>query len=487
VVVISLNGVRGSIFLGYGDPLSYIGYSRDIILTGSIPSYNFYPLSSLVVSMTSLTAGRTLIESVQILPAILLTIYTMSILAWSRSICHDRAFAAMMMFASLPIFFAWFIPPIYYEALFVLMLPILLFSLQKGKSGDIRFISITFILIVFFTLGHPLVALFILLFLVVIFLVERRTKSDKITVSSNLVLFSGVVFLAWIGVQAVLTNQVASILNQILSLGFGGTTLVNFESAASKLGLLSTLKSLLACTIDDIVFVLLSLWAALLIWRGAWRSNPLSKYVACLIFGTVFLLALFVITYVHNPFRLINLNLNMILAIPLVGFILYRKKKQGRRLAVGLIVFLVLCSLVASSLSVYQDPIQVYPNGTITISEAVGANWFIDEKNPAVNTSTLQTLPWRFADMIYGHLYEIENANSLNSTNATSHFTTIMSTNTTIERTYLVISAFDRQAYTEVWEDANIFNKNDFRALSLSSMVNEVYNDGGFSCYSRGM
>lgn len=485
MIIISLNALRGSIYLGYGDPLSYVGYSRDIILSGFIPSYNFYPLSSLMVSFTTLTTGLTLIDSVQLFPAILLTVYMLSMFAWSGSICRERGFVATMTFASLPLFFAWFVPPVYYETLFVLMLPVFFFSLQKGRSGDIRFISITFALFVFFTLGHPLVALFILLYIVVIFLVERRSKTDKTTVSSNLVLFSGVVFLAWISLQAILTNQVSSILNSILTLGSSGTTLINFESSASKLGLLSAIHSLLACTIDDIIFMLLALWAAILIWRGAWKSKTLSRYVACLIIGSLFLSGVVVATYVHNPFRLINLNMNMIFSVPLVGYVLYQMRKKGSRFRAGLVISLILIALVASTLSVYQDPLQVYPSGTITVSEASGVNWFIGEKQPDLNTSALQTLPWRFGDMIYGHTYVLGNANSFNATETASHFTAIMSSNRSVQNTYLVVSEFDREAYTKVWQDANIFTENDFKALSFSPMVNQVYVNGEFSVYLR--
>lgn len=485
IIIMSIYTLRGSIFLAKADSLSYVGYSKDIILFGSIPDYNFYPLCSLLVSSTSVITNLTVMESVMLFPAAFLIVYFISIVAWSKSISRKPGFVIAMSFASLPLFFAWFVPSIYYMTLAVLMIPIFLYSLQKGKSGDIRFISITFALFAMFTLWHPLVAIFLLLFLTIIFIIERSTKSQKVIVSSSLILFSGVIFLGWVAAQTPLVNTISFTVDQLFGLVNNSSSLIAFENSSSKLGLIATVQSVLACTLDDIIFMILSIWAAIIIWRKGWRKNPIGPYFACLIGGTIFLAALIVATSIHNPFRLVNLNLNLILAIPLVGYLLYQKQKHGKVTTARFITFLILLSIITSIFSIYQDPIQSYPNGTITISETSGANWFINLKDRNMNTSVIQTSPVRFADLIFGHIYELNHGNSFIEKDAESHFTLIMSSNKTIEGTYLIVSSFDRIAYTQVWQNANRFDDNDFQALSLSNMVDKNFDNGGFSCYIR--
>lgn len=483
-IILSLNDLRGFIYLQRTDPLSYLGYSKDILLYGSIPEYNFYPLNSLLISFTSVITNLKLIESIQLFPVLFLTIYILSIFAWSKSISHERKFIAAMAFASFPILFAWFVPPIYYETLCVLMLPIFLYYLQKGESRNIRYIIITLILFLFFTFGHILVAIGLFLFMIIIYMIERWTKLERKTVTISLLLFSGLILFIWIATQAALANSAMIILKSMFSFGSNMTTFIDFENTSSKLGILNTLQSLLACTIDDIIFVLLSIWAAKIIFRNSWRTNPITKYLACFIGGAIFIMALIIMTFTHNPFRLINLNFIMVFTIPLVGFLVFHKLKHGKVTTVRFIILLILISIIASTFSIYQDPMQMSPNATITISEASGANWYINQRDHEINTSILQTSISRFADMIYGHVYTLYDA-SIIEKSTSSHFTTIMSSNETIENTYLIISEFDEEAYTNVWQDSNRFNDNDFQALSFSTMIDKNFDNGGFHCYLR--
>jgi len=482
-ILISLNFLRGSIYLGKGDSLTYLGYSKDIILNGFLPQYNFYPSISLLISSTSVITNLTGIELVQLLPAFFLTVYLLSIFVWSKSLSHKRGFIAAMLFASLPLFFATFIPPIIYEALCVLMIPIFLYSLQKSKSKDIRYISIICVFFVFFTLGHPLVSLALLLYMIIIFVTERFFRLEKKTVTGPLLLFSSVVFFIWIANQAVLVNSITITLNQMIS-GPSQTALTDFEGFASKLGLLTTVQSILSSTIDDIIFILLSIWAIILIWKNAWRTNSITPYFACFIGGTI-LLATLIVTTNQSPSRFVNLNFNMIFTIPLVGFLLYQKQKNGKVTLVRLILFLIVVSLIVSISSIYQDPIQMTPNGTITISETSGVNWFINQKNATIGILTVYTEPSRFADMIYGHIYSQNHAESFIKKDPGNHFTSIMSSNKTIENSYLIISSYDRDAYTTLWQNVNRYEEKDFQALPLSNMINKNFDNGGFSCYIR--
>jgi hypothetical protein len=125
------------------------------------------------------------------------------------------------------------------------------------------------------------------------------------------------------------------------------------------------------------------------------------------------------------------------------------------------------------------------PNLTITLSETTGANWLINQKDREINTSVIQTSISRFAVMIYGRVYTSNNSALLTEELTPNHFKTIMSSNQSIENTYQIISSFDKETYTGVWQNSNRFVDSDFQALALSNMVNKNYENKGFSCYLR--
>jgi hypothetical protein len=231
--------------------------------------------------------------------------------------------------------------------------------------------------------------------------------------------------------------------------------------------------------------MILAIWAAVVIWKNTWRKGPIGLYFAGFIGGMVFLVALIVMTSLHNPYRFVNLNFNMILTIPLVGFLLYQKRKLGKMKTARFVIFLIILAIIASTLSIYQDPIQSHPNGITPISEASGGNWYINTKDTSVITSVLAIQPARFADLTLGHVYELNHWRYYIYNETASHFTSIMSSNETGNRTYVIISTYDRVAYTQVWQNTNRFVDEDFQALSLSNKVDKNFDNGGFSCYFR--
>ena len=201
--------------------------------------------------------------------------------------------------------------------------------------------------------------------------------------------------------------------------------------------------------------------------------------------GSVFVGGLILTTALHTPIRLINLNFNMILTIPLVGFLLFTKIRDGKLNSARMIAILVLVSIVFASLSIYQDPVQMTPNGTVTSTEASGANWYIAERDDGIEYFGLQTIPWRFADMVYGHEYVLEHQSLLILNDPGNHFSTITSSNESIGDSYLAVSTYDKMAYTTVWAASDRFNANDFQGLAYSDKVMKNFDNGGFQCYLR--
>lgn len=484
-VLISLYLYRGFIYIERSDSQSYVGYAKDIVQLGNIPSTNFYPMMSILMASTGDVIGQSMVLMSQIFPAIFFTAYTIGILCWSRTISTQARFITSMMLASMPIFFAWFVPSIFHETFCVLMLPLSFFILWRSGPGSSMFKTLLVLIMVLFVAGHPLVAIFFLLILTIKFGTEFITKKER-TFSSSLILCGLVIFLGWIAVNALLVKSLQDVGEQLLGMVQGVSTFGSAQGQASQLGILSALQSILVCTIDDIIYALMALWVGTIIVRSRWRVHPMTQVMACFLGGSVLLAGLVLFTFTHNPFRMINLDLVMIFTIPLVGYQLYTLRCNGKVGLYRLVTVLILFCLVSTVFTVYQDPIEVFANGSVTKSEIIGSNWFISNRGDEINIYNLQTNPWRYADLIYGAFYGRENPDIVyNMKETTAHFDSFYTANYSMSIDYLVLTKYDVAVYTQTWKAINKFNVGDFTALSLSTQADHIYTNSCLTVYLK--
>ncbi|GEM_PF-5360182 len=479
---------KGFIYLERTDSLSYVGYAKDIMFGGHFPSSNFYPSASIVMAMAGDVLGQGIILMSQIFPAIFFTAYTVGILCWARAICAKPRFVTSMMLASMPIFFAWFIPTFFNQTLCVLLLPLFFFIMWKCMTSDPRYKTLLALLVVFFIVGHPLVAMTVLLFFAVVLFVEMFAKKRKKTFSANMIMYGFVLLFGWIIVHALLVRDLRNITEQLLGFVDGMSTFSNASQQASQIGLLSSLQSVLVCVADDLVFIILTLVAGIMILKRGWKTHPLTVLFALFIVGGGFLAVLVLFTFAHNPFRLINLNFIMIFTIPLVGYVIYVLRKANKR-KLGLVasIIVVFC-LISSVFTAYQDPNAVFPNASVTRSEITGANWLVTERDlDDFGLFTVQTKPWRYADLIYGAAFKRANDDILaNDRTVSFHFKSFLNANTSSGNSvYLVTTTYEEIAYTVTWAVTDKYNADDFNKLTYLDTVSTVYKTRDMNIYMR--
>jgi hypothetical protein len=477
---------KGFIYIERFDSLTYVGYAKDIAILGNIPYYNFYPMGSIIAFSTGAITGQSLVLMSQIFPAIFLTAYSIGILCWSRKFSTKPLFVTSMMLASIPIFFAWYVPTMYHETWCVLMLPFFFFILWLGTSGNPWPKILAGIMMVFFIIGHPLVAAGVLLILIVILGTEYMMKSKNRMVPIPLVLYSMLLFLLWIWQNASLLASTEDFVYQLLGLMTGGSTASTAENMASSIGISSALKTILVLTIDDIIFVILTIWMGTKILRSGWKNHPMTVVFACFLLGSVFLVVIMLFTFTHTPFRMINLNFIMIFTIPIVGYLLYTFRSERKVALSRLVTMLILFCLVCTVFTVFQDPIENYPNSSITRSEVVGSDFLINAREGELTIYCIQTQPSRFASFIYGEVYNEENPEfQFGQHLTTEHFNSFLKSNDTGGTVFLTFSTYDVDAYTKTWAATDKFNSNDFDNLDLSTSVNHIYTNGCLTIYSR--
>jgi hypothetical protein len=340
-------------------------------------------------------------------------------------------------------------------------------------------------MIIFFIIGHPLVAFGVLLFMIVILATERLARGEPRTISSSMIMFSMVILLSWIVFNSILVRDLRNIVEQLIGLSDGMSTLGNASGMASQVGILSTMQSILTCTVDDLIYILLSLWMGLLILRSRWRIHPMTPIMACFLAGGIFLGALVLFTFAHNPFRLINLNFVMIITVPLVGYLLHVHRAQIGKFKSRLITSLIIFCLISTLFTLYQGPLEVFPNASVTRSEIAGSNWYFNDREVGKPTHTMQTQPWRYADLIHGTAFRQTNIDMLsNGVDTTPHFDSFLNSSVATN-SYLVLSLLEEAAYTSTWAATEKFYPADFYNLTVSSSVNTIYNNSGLTIYAR--
>ncbi len=260
--------------------------------------------------------GLSMVMISQLLPGIFLCAYMLGMLAWSRTVSSDGRFVTSMMLASTPYTVRVVHPSIFYETLVVFMLPVFYFIIWKRGTNQNRFKFLAVLMLLFFIFGHPLVTVGILVSIIVILGMELLLKQEVKLVSIPFLIYGVMAFLLWILFNVNLVRDLENTLNQLLGLLEGSSTFSNAQSQASSVGILSALRSIIICTLDDIIYVLITLVLALVIWRRGWRNHPMNIMMACFLGGSAFLAIIILFTFAHNPFRMINLNFVMIFSVP---------------------------------------------------------------------------------------------------------------------------------------------------------------------------
>lgn len=483
--VIFLYALRGYVlYLGMGDTLSYVGLAKDISEFGNFGS-NFYPITSILISQFSQFSNLPILFISKYVSSFLFIFYVLSVYCWSKSIIADKKFVLSSLIASTPIFFAWFSTSIYHEVLSVFTLPFFFYILQRNSDYRFRFFSIIFLIV--YPFFHPIIGIVVLLYVMALFISEKFNLSKEIkNISTTLLLISFIALIAWFIQQYALLRSVKHIFFQLIGLLKTPTTSDSALYYLNRLGVTTALRTLVLMIFDEIVFCLISL---LVIYKFFLRKDTLflqklSKISVCFIIGNLFLLILFFSTRTHVPDRLINLNFNIILTYPLVGYLLYNFLLNNKSVKAILILSLIFVSSVTAVFSLYPSPITMRPNNQVTFSGIKGMDWLIIQKDLEFKTAIILSPIVRYADLIYGCAFRKGRNDLHGALGLTEHFGFTEKDVFPIDKDrYLVITEFDVQAYTKVWKDIDTFRKEDFIKVDFCTNVDKIYESGEFRIY----
>jgi hypothetical protein len=482
ILLVSIHALRNyMLIMGRGDNADYVGYAKDISIYGHVPAYNFYPYTSILISQISQILNIPVIDVSKYIQSLFIIIFMLSIYCWAKSFKNDQNFIVYSVIASIPLFFAWFTATIYYMFISTLILPLLFFVFNKNRDFRYRILVIIFCLVLPF--AHPIVSLIFLVYLTCMFFESRLSSSKSYKVSLTLITIFVVSCSIWFLAQYSLTKCAIQILEQIknalLMKSAEDTSLVSSMRYLDKLGFLTAMKSLLIMTFDEITYYIFSLLSVFFIFKNS-KKDLLSVFL-CFVLGSLFYVFLFISSSAHTPYRLINLNVNMIFAPLLLGYLMSCLRKQYRKILNIVIVF----SIITTIASIYPSPITTYPNDQFTAQELFGAKWLLDSKNANISPITLMSPLNRYSSIIYCSNYTSDHKSSI-----LQRYTTSMNSdsfrNATLRANvsqYFWITEYERQAYSTVWKDVGQFNENDFTSVNSYRNVFNIYDNQEVSIY----
>ncbi len=483
--VISLYALRGYVlYLGRSDVLSYVGLAKDISEFGNF-GFNFYPITSILISQISQLTNISIHFISKYLSSLFFIFYVLSVYCWSKSIIPDKNFVLSSLIASTPIFFAWFSTSIYHEVLSVFTLPFFFFLLQK--NSDYRFKLFCIFFLIMYPFFHPIISIVVLLYMASLFISEKFNIGEKIkNVSTPLLLISIISLIAWFIQQYVLLRNMKSIFFQLIGLLKTPTTSDFALYYLNRLGFTTAIRTLILMINDEIISCLISLIAIyhILLRKDFSIKQKFSKISICFIIGNLFLLILFFFTRTHVPDRLLNLNFNMVLAPPLMGYLLYAFLLNNKRTKVVLILSLISFSAFTAVFSLYPSPITMRPNDQVTVSEVMGMDWLITKKNSKLKTAVIRSSIGRYADLIYGFNFRKGRKDLIGSLSLPDHFGFNEKNVFPIDKDrYLIITEFDVKGYTEIWKDIDRFKIENFIKIDYCINVDKIYENGEFRSY----
>jgi len=492
-LILSLYALRGYyINFGNGDASSYVGIANDLRIYGNIQDYDFYPFLFLLIDSFNLLTGVRIIEVANSIVPLIFVIYILSIYCWSKSILSIREYILSCVLAATPLFFAGFYVSANPQVLSTLLIPLLLYSAERSSIWQFKSISI--ILALVFPFFHPITAIFLYVYLIIFFISGKfysHISQERRSISFNLAFIYFIALSVWFVFQFSLLRSIRSILLQLIN---GAAVITSYDRGAyylDQLGLLKAFTSLIFMTLDESIYYAISLASIYYFYKYRRELEPtFAPIMGSFLAGSILLAVLFFFSNIHLPDRMINLNPNIMLSIPLVGFMLCRALSANNAPKRVLAFLFVLIVASSTMISLYPSPFIQKPNEETTDGEILGAKWLIDNKNQTIYPIHIQTPIYRYADMLYGIRFRSAQGNLIYNTTVTNHFGISNSTAfplnaslSAIPDVYVAISAYDIQAYSILWSNLNKFNKNDFIQIDHCGNVNKIYMNGDIISY----
>lgn len=490
---------RGYTMFGRADPLSHIGFIKDIEKTGAISGQNIYPnFHALVLSLAYATGTKpmTAIMSVIGVGSLFFVVSSVTLLA----VIYDRTRGLLTVpFVAVLVSIH---PGPYGMGMMAVPFVLYLFVKDRQTNGlSVRLALVT--ALVGLVIYHPLITLYFL-FVFAVYAIARflyrnheycgqlRDVTDPAPSSQLLLTLFTVWYVQFPKILVRFERAVRAVINP----GAGKSSIDSYSSTVTEYS---------PALIDLVRIALVRRGkAAILLGGGGLYAvfvalDTVRDRVEANVYQTTFVGAFALFSFLSALFLIGDFPVgprsfsfaNWFGAL-LCGPLFYRVlSSTDRKRTVKIALYAVLAVLiVVSTFGLYPSPHGIKENIQVTEKEIEGTEWFLKHRNEDTTHSEFRVTAFRFRDALYGrYTFSDDKLVSTQPPPIPSHFnyTEYDTLGASYEESrYLHLSHTGRMYYPELYPDYREFwrfTPADFERLERDPTVDHVYTNGGYDAY----
>lgn len=493
---------RGYPMFGRADPLSHIGFIRDVQKTGTIRDENIYPnFHALVLTLAYATGLKpmTVITAVPGIASIFSVVSSAALIA--------RVYNRVQGLVSLPFVAVLVTAHAVPWWVGTLTVPFVLYLFVKERQSNALSVRAALaIVLVGMVIYHPLSSLLFLSILAIYQFARSLHRTDLAGFAPGQIydhvgsgpsahlLFAVVAI--WYYQFAKVRVRFASAIRTVIDPGGGKSDLDSYSSTVSeyspalidlaRIGLLRYGKEMILLTAGGLYAVLFAVTAVRdRVERNVYQTTFVGAFGLFSFLSALFLVADFPIG--PRPFAYANL-----FGALLTGALFYKLfSVNDHTYAAKVALYVILAALVViSTFGLYASTYDAKRNHQVTEKELEGSEWFLEHRNEDASFSEFGINTYRFRDALYGrYTHSEDKVVSTQPSPIPPHFnyTEYDTLGASYDETrYVLLPRAGRIFYPKMYPDYRDFWKftpADFDRLQRDPTVAHVYTNGGSDAY----
>lgn len=492
--------IRGYRTYGRSDPMTHIGFIRDIVTIGGIESNMYAPIHLLGLAFSEVS-GVELMTVALVIPPVFCAVYFGGMYYLLMELFESRKRVLFTLpFVLLPVLKAryLFFRPFDFG---IMLVPFVLYVFFKSRRMPTPAVRTIFVVaLIPSLLYHPLVALF----LVIVFLTSLlggsiNLRKEEFTVPTSYFSISTAVYLGWYSGFSGIIGRFERVYDELFGPASGESPVDSYTETTQQFSpdLIDLLRiGIIRYGIEGLLFglgVLCIAFTVILLYQGRYDLENfdilfMGTFVLFSFGGVIFLLFDLIVPH-QRPLQLAKIS-----AIFLAGqffYLVWRsvdRPSLRRSFNVGFSTFLItvlVLLVVLSTFSLYPSPLQSTSNQQVTEMELNGVEWTSQHNTITSDSPVFEMSYWRFQEGLYGSSThdEVMTYPPPDHFNYTEHQHLGQSFET--DRS-MIITRHGRILYPERYPDYPEywrFTPADFERLEHDRTTERIYDSGDFTHY----
>lgn len=513
VLLFSLGFLRNYWLVGFADPLTHVGYIKDILVYHNITYENFYPISHLLPAELIEITSYYNINNIMVFVAIISRIfYVLGMYLILKALRYGKIESIFGTSISLiPIFGIQqtVLNPSTDSFFFI---PIILYILINSKFNKSSIFSILLIIcLLFLPFFHPEACLFLLIIMLGVLIASEMSLKFKNIDQSNFsltefrkmynpFLFLTIGFIAWFSSSYAFSQTVKKVINSlILNLGESQVEIYSSYFSMTNLGLNDFMLLLIKIYGPTLILVTIALIPTLIVFKKFLFKEKIDSryfllttiYVFIVLGVVVFLVKDLSIT--TRPFKYLILISTLITTIFLFDLIKKIQLKTNKFNVTALFLAILISTTFTAGIAVfntYDSPIVKKYNQQTTLKDYNGMKFLIDFRDENLTIMDLNSQwQWRFSDLVngvnkdrknirYTGYMPIDHFGYDSDKKLGSYYR---------KDQYLILNELSEIFYPKIFpEYKNLwrFTEEDFKNMNNDETINKIYDNDGIKLFT---